>query len=621
MGLNLLVILLSGAVLAVLMLLIGSRSSLALRISGVFSVIMAVAGMLIYGYGFSVTEENLVLASIRTLLSVIGMFLGNSEYDAVSAAPLFSYGWARVLFWSVHLMAFFSTVSTALSAFAASFLGRIWIGCAFWRPIHLFYGISDASVAYGRELINGKNLVIYVAENPQESDETAIREMGAFCRTDPAALAGDTGFLRSLGIRWSKRAVSLYALGQDSTANFNYARVLLDSMKSMDISPERTELILQAREDSAASQLQVMEGRYGYGFATVYQEAGLVGRLLVKHCPPYRQLAFDSNGMARQDFETLIVGFGQVGQAVLKNLIMNGQFSGSRFRAAIVAPDCEQVRGTFACMAGEVLNQYSLDFYPMDVRSPQIYDLLRQWGNKLRYIALCTGSDKQNREIAEDLAAYLERSNMDTALVCCSHQGISVYDRQEKAFCFHSLYRPEILSARTMDATAMVINHFYMGAGGQTPLKDWLCCDPFSRMSCRASADYLDAMLCMAGKTADQVLQEGWELPERMLENLSITEHLRWCAFHYCMGFSPMSREEYESRASQYLAQVERGEKPLRIGKNMVNRTHACLIPWEELDALSAREQEITGKPVDYKAMDTDNVMAVPTLLKIRETL
>lgn len=621
MGLNLLMILLSGAVLAVLMLLIGSRSRIALRISGVFSVIMAVAGMLIYGYGFSVTEENLVLACIRTLISVIGMFLGNAEFDAVSSAPLFSFGWARVLFWTVHLMAFFSTVSTALSAFAASFLGRIWVRFALWRPIHLFYGISDASVAYGRELMNDRNIVIYIAENLQESDETAIREMGAFCRTDPVALAGDTGFLRTLGIRWGKRTVSLYALGQDSTDNFRYAQHLLDAMKSLGISPERTELIIQAREDSAAAQLQVMEERYGYGFVTVYQEAGLVGRLLTKHCPPYRQITFDSNAMARQDFEALIVGFGQVGQAVLKNLIMNGQFAGSKFHADIVAPDCEQVRGTFACMAGETMNQYSLDFYPLDVRSTEIHDLLRHRGRKLRYIALCTGSDKQNREIAEDLVPYLERSGMDTALVCCSHQGISVYDCQEKAFCFHSLYRPEILSARTMDATAMVINHFYMGAGGQTPLKDWLCCDPFSRMSCRASADYLDAMLCMAGRTADQVLQEGWDLPEVLLENLSITEHLRWCAFHYCMGFSPMSREEYESRASRYLAQVERGEKPLRIGKNMARRTHACLIPWEELDALSAREQIITGKPVDYKAMDTDNVLAVPTLLKIRETL
>ena len=48
--------------------------------------------------------------------------------------------------------------------------------------------------------------------------------------------------------------------------------------------------------------------------------------------------------------------------------------------------------------------------------------------------------------------------------------------------------------------------------------------------------------------------------------------------------------------------------------------THACLVPWEDLDALSARESEITGVRVDYKAMDRNNVLAVPDILRAAET-
>ena len=162
----------------------------------------------------------------------------------------------------------------------------------------------------------------------------------------------------------------------------------------------------------------------------------------------------------------------------------------------------------------------------------------------------------------------------------------------------------------------MLVNSQYQHDDGRTPLQHWLCCDYFSRMSCRATADFLPAMLKMAGKTREQILESGWELTPEQKENLSRTEHLRWCAFHYCMGFAPMTEEEYQARTREYCRQIAAGEKPLRIGKNMVNRTHACLISWEELDGLSAAETCITGKAVDYKAMDTENVMLIPELLR-----
>ena len=45
----------------------------------------------------------------------------------------------------------------------------------------------------------------------------------------------------------------------------------------------------------------------------------------------------------------------------------------------------------------------------------------------------------------------------------------------------------------------------------------------------------------------------------------------------------------------------------------------SCLFPWEALDALSEKENSITGGSVDYKQMDISNVMILPDLLKIAE--
>lgn len=109
----------------------------------------------------------------------------------------------------------------------------------------------------------------------------------------------------------------------------------------------------------------------------------------------------------------------------------------------------------------------------------------------------------------------------------------------------------------------------------------------------------------------------GWELTEKQQKTLGETEHLRWCAFHYTMGFSPMPEDIYQERARQYQQEVkEQGSSKQRIGKDLTDKQHACLIPWEELDALSARESGITGRPVNYKQMDINNVLAIPAVLK-----
>ena len=83
-----------------------------------------------------------------------------------------------------------------------------------------------------------------------------------------------------------------------------------------------------------------------------------------------------------------------------------------------------------------------------------------------------------------------------------------------------------------------------------------------------------------------------------------------------------MTDHEFDLRTKLYLEQLaSNGSSDLRISKNMSSRTHACLIGWDELKALSEKEAAITGEYRDYQKMDTDNVMAVPKLMQIAEKL
>ena len=91
---------------------------------------------------------------------------------------------------------------------------------------------------------------------------------------------------------------------------------------------------------------------------------------------------------------------------------------------------------------------------------------------------------------------------------------------------------------------------------------------------------------------------------------------MRWNAFHFAMGYSTMSEEEFEANAKAW-ARCKAEGKPcsIKIAKNSEKRTHACLIPWEKLDELSRRENAITGRDVDYQQTDIDNVLTMPKLL------
>lgn len=607
------VILLTAVSFCGMILLLAAKPRFASRLTGFCIAMAAVGGLFFYGWGFAATMEHFPIAVIRALLAVCGMFVGKIDYEAVRSSSILQAGWVQFLFWAVHLMALYATASAAIATVGARALKSLRLWLIRWTEVNLVYGVNEESIAFGRALAEQKNgSLVYVGANCGSGQDAAISDNGWVLRMDDSALRADERFLRSIGVRPGRRKIHLYALNRDPAENLGYAENLLRSLEKRGIRPEQTVLVMLGHEDFDVSALQVLGTQYGYGSVTVFQEAGLAARLLVHQFPPCDTIAFDGDCRATEDFEALIVGFGRVGQAVLRNLVMNSQFTGSHFHAAVFAPDCQSTGGYFSDSCRQVLEHYDITFYPYDARSPQMYDYLLQNGNRIKYVVACAGTEKLNREIGDNLLEYFQRMDRQIPVYQVSGSGVLSRNPNDRGNQEFPLYQPQVLSMHQVDRMAMILNHHYQAHSEQSALEDWMQCDYFSRMSSRASADFLRAVLRAAGRSKEQAAAGDWHFSEVQLENLGRMEHLRWSAFHYCMGFSPMSPEEYADRTKQY----RQGRTDLRIGKNMKRRTHACLIPWEELDALSAREESITGKAVDYKALDIANVLAVPELLR-----
>ena len=372
-------------------------------------------------------------------------------------------------------------------------------------------------------------------------------------------------------------------------------------------------------EESQGAALQAEDGRPGFSSVLAIARRDLAARMMIRAVPPWETMRFDEHARAKEDFEALIVGFGRTGQAVLRALAMNAQFAGSRFRATIVALDTDEYLGDFSLRSPELKDSCELRFASGNAHSAQIYQYLSSCAANLNYVALCSGDDRENEELADEYARFLAERGCRAPLLLCTASSVRrhVDGGAAEVFC---LFSPETLCSRKLDEKAMLLNHRYHFSEGHTKEEDWARCDYFSRMSCRASTDFLPAFLRSAGISSADAARESFAFPEETLENLAETEHLRWCAFHRVMGYRRMPEELYRRRAEQAEREREEtGRSSLRPSKDSENRLHACLIPWEDLDALSSLERELSGRKVDYKELDRDSVRMIPEMLRAED--
>lgn len=581
------------------------------RIMGVFTAVAIVFGIIIYGYGFTCKYGASPTAILRALLTVCRMFGGVNDFSIVEATPFFRSSWAVAAFWAVHFMAFYVTASAAIATIGGKVLRRIRTTLLRRGTLLVIYGVNADSVEYAKRQIHELRRSVVFIGHGDASLESTIYSVGGMIEKngEPA----DGALLRRLGIRPGRRRIEVATLHGDGMLNAAFARELLAAFERARIYPQQTSLLVQDMDEDSASALVASEGKYGYGSVMAFDEYEIAARLMVHKCPPCETISFDRNARAKQDFTLLMIGFGRMGRAALSQLVMNGQFSGSRFRADIfdTSPQNGMLHGH------EILRQYDIRFHPESGKDEALYTFLEEKKNDLRCIVLCTGSEKENREIARDIGHWLNTRSTSPAIVQCTPKGLSIVRPGEQETQYTGIYSSEALDLERIDRMAMAINHIYCNAPGNTPPENWMRCDYFSRMSSRAAADFYPAVLRAAGKTMQQVEEGDWPPQGETLENLAITEHLRWCAFHYAMGFSLMDGKEYARRVEEYRTErAMKGASSLRIGKDVAGRKHACLIPWEELDALSAQENAITGGQVDYKQMDRNNILALPDILR-----
>ena len=613
------VVILSIAIFTALVINMAVKPSYSARLTAVLMMISACGGSVIYGLGYTYVTQDIALSLIRTPFSVIGMYLGKNDLSAISGAPVVSTSAGIVCFWALHLFAFYSIASAAMITVGAEGLRRLRLFLALNGDLTMIYGINEESLEVGREcLADGKKAIVYITDNDLPAQTKEINELGMAVLTGSAAARSGRQALSSLKVR-SRKRIEVFALNGDGNENMSYATALMKGLEQMEVDPRKTSITLPGTEEILTEMLQVSEDRYGFGFVNVFDSTELAARAMIRLCPPWDFLSFDKDGRAAEDFDCIVVGFGKCGQAALRYLVMNGQFAGSSFHAAVFSTDIDRQSGYLFADFPELQNEYDIDFFGDDARSRGFYTYLQNRIGSVKYIAVCTGNDEMNAEISDALMLFLKRVRSEhICVVQCTRNGVRYQESVGSPLMAKKVRSMDMLSADRIDRDAILINSAYDDSD-RTDWEKWVACDSFGKMSSRASASFIPALVKASGYTEQEITEEKWEPDGKLLDVLGETEHMRWCAFHFANGYRKMSEEELSRNIENYIRCREKGLPLPRITKNSEQRTHACLIPYDRLDALSERENAVTGKNTDYRQLDINNVMMIPRILKAQK--
>ena len=267
--------------------------------------------------------------------------------------------------------------SAAMFTLGAELLRHLRVFLSRKGELVLIYGINDGSIELGKDCLGaGGCSVIFSEESISQEDAAKLNNLGMAVIVGERVSSPDKMFLRKLNLK--KRRLAVYALSAAEDQNLIFAEKLLQALQDAGIPARQTGITLPGEENIIAPMLQATEEKYGYGFVQVVDEPGLVARAAIRVCPPWETMSFDENGRAEEDYSCAVIGFGKHGQAMLKQLVMNGQFAGSRFHAAVFSPIWEEESGAIFSESPEIFRQYDIQCFCADARSRMFYSWLEE---------------------------------------------------------------------------------------------------------------------------------------------------------------------------------------------------------------------------------------------------
>ena len=193
--------------------------------------------------------------------------------------------------------------------------------------------------------------------------------------------------------------------------------------------PEQTKLVLLGTDEEKGMLFQADNKQYGYVSVASFDEYEISARLPIYKNPLCSFINFDENGRAAEDVEVLIGGFRRIGHEVLRKVIANGLFKGSKLIVYIFDPKQGERTG-FARSQYPLMftpsyhSTLAIEFVSQDIRSSECFDFLKKHASKLKYIVICLEDRETARNIAVRVVDRLHSMKCSQNVYTCDSKGV-----------------------------------------------------------------------------------------------------------------------------------------------------------------------------------------------------
>jgi len=623
-------------------------------------VISIFGGFTLYTYGYFLSsDEGLPDALFSTtfgMYNTFRMFFNEHDYE-IAIQPEKNHFW-HILFWLFHLVAIMAVNAIVLNLFGRKLIDEIRMRLPS-KEIYIIKGNDENALLLGNNIIthdggkpiDPKRLIIFWLE--QDDDEKKMYKKAMRFGGIVKVLDSENSllsFLKEISLVKNNCILSFHKktkykviiMPNDiSVSDDAYRLVKLVKEKStkeqnnLDIfiitpsewEKKKIETIIEMKNDN---------GKKIFPFTFhLINEIDLITRQMIEKLPPYACPGLNfSNGIAKRDFNVMILGFGTMGQAALLRLIMNGQFVGSKMHAIVIDKNIDKIEDYFKHCYPELEKlSCSLDYQKFNIPGESFFNFLNK-KNNIDYIVIALNDDEINKKTALEIRFHYLRNGLKLPFIAIisdseNNDILPKEKEDEKIFifgCRETLYRESVIIDEETDLIAKAVNNFYNK--GKEKKDEWEMLDLFSQESNRATADFIDAMLFLekGGKNVsykatefmnnkDEIRAEVSKRPtltddKALMEIIAQTEHLRWCAFHAAMGWQRQSINIFEKLRFIY----DKEKKLYR--KNLKAKLHIGLVPWDKLDEISDTYYKITKEKKDFKDETYNIINNIPEYLR-----
>jgi hypothetical protein len=601
-------------------------------------------GFVVYFIGYEqVSPGSLVSNVFQAIFSTVRLFVLGNDLVEIHAEVINNHSY----------MLWFSIITASAAViFASFFLNifgkriiytlRIWWNHSIKN--YIFFGVNEASISLAKDILKKKNscLVIFIKDfdvnensllyrQAEELDALLISNVSmiekVFVKNEesiirpheeesarPKKILVENNYLKKFMLikRVTSRESSFFFLTENEDFNVRASRSLLAEINKLPINKQVTFHIRTLSED--------MEDLYYESLATIsskimisfLNDSDIAARQLIRTYNPVDWINIDyEQGIAKSDFHVMVIGFGQSGISVLKNLIEFGQFEGSTFRAIVIDKNVNSISGSFENRYCGLVTNYNIDYVETSVGHLMFYETIKKELSKLDYITIALGNDALNIQTAFDIQQMVLK---------ISDRPLKILVRLNDNYSYENLFNQignlfvgtfgrekdvfteEIVIRGSMEKSAKKVHDYYNAKTLPGKKMEWDKLSRMKQLSNISVAEHIHTKLKLAGLTVQSVKEFHSKddfithIGKTRLENLAIGEHLRWNANLFVNGWNTLKLEEL----------------PIDSIYNKIEnkRLHACLVDWETLSLVNKHFKE------DFYVYDRENVTSIYDLIK-----